>query len=531
MNSSAYRDLVNSNSVIEFDVDGHILWINDNFLKLLKAENSELLGKHHAALFSRHQKPQDEHKRIWTTLKNGQYLNAEFQFKSAKGHVTWVHTSYTPLKDTDGKIYRIIAMGIDITEKKNLSEKLEQQNIELTIAAMKARASTHAKSIFLANMSHEIRTPLNSIIGITDALAETELSDEQLSFVETLQRANTQLMSLINDVLDLSKIESGEIELRPRPFRLRKLLSDIISLFQFRVKEKGLLLDLQVHPDVPDHISLDFDRLRQALTNLINNAIKFTNRGTITIQVNPNLSSRPGDIIFAISDTGMGISPDKIREIFLPFVQGDSTATRRHGGTGLGLAITKNLVQLLDGTIWVESQPGVGSVFRFTIKAPQVLQPPHSREITDEYEFFQNSLNTEATETPKKILIVDDVDDNRFLLGVYLQKSPHHIYYANSGEEALKYVRSKEFDIVFMDIQMPGMDGLEATKEIRSIEKSLNRNSCHIIACTANAFSEDIAKSLEAGCNLHLSKPIKKDTLFKAIRSINFKHKHFNFIY
>lgn len=272
------------------------------------------------------------------------------------GEDIWIQGSYTPLKNKDGAITRIIAMAVDITEKKVLSAKLEQQNIELTVSAMKARAATHAKSIFLANMSHEIRTPLNSIIGITDAMAETTLSDEQKAFVETLQRANSQLMNLINDILDLSKIESGEIELRPRPFKLRKLLADIINLFQFRANEKGLNLELHVHPDVTDHILLDFDRLRQALTNLVNNALKFTDKGSVIVEVRPNKTTKQGDILFSISDTGIGISPDNIRDIFLPFVQGDSTATRRHGGTGLGLSITKNLVQLLEGAIWVESK-------------------------------------------------------------------------------------------------------------------------------------------------------------------------------
>lgn len=532
MDSSAFRDLIKSNAVIEFDPQGYILWVNDHFLKLLRANEQEIVGLHHSSLCPKHLDPFKEHQKVWSKVLRGQSQSGEFYRRNTVGEDIWIQGSYTPLKNQDGVITKIIAMAVDITEKKVLSAKLEQQNIELTVSAMKARAATHAKSIFLANMSHEIRTPLNSIIGITDALAETILSDEQKAFVETLQRANSQLMNLINDILDLSKIESGEIELRPRPFKLRKLLADVINLFQFRANEKGLNLELHVHPDVTDHILLDFDRLRQALTNLVNNALKFTDKGSVIVEVTPNKTTKPGDILFSISDTGIGISPENIRDIFLPFVQGDSTATRRHGGTGLGLSITKNLVQLLEGAIWVESKKHRGSVFSFTITAPEVLVDSdiNSIKISDEYEFIQNTLTSDPLEKPKDILIVDDVEDNRFLLGVFLQKSPHRIYYANSGEEALRYIKQKQFDIIFMDVQMPGMDGHETTRHVRSLEQVLARPSSHIIACTANAFSEDIAKSLEAGCNLHLSKPIKKETLLKAIRTIDFKFKKFDFI-
>lgn len=534
MDSTAFNDLIKSNAMIEFDPQGYILWVNEQFLNLWKANETELVGLHHSTLFPKQIDPFKEHDKIWSKLHEGLSHSGEFYRKNSLGEDIWIQGSYTPLKDKNGSIHRIIAMAVDITEKKNLSAKLEKQNIELTVSAMKARAATHAKTIFLANMSHEIRTPLNSIIGITDALAETQVSDEQHAYIETLQRANNQLMNLINDILDLSKIESGEIELRPRPFKLRKFLLDVINLFQFRANEKGLNLELQVHPDVTDHIILDFDRLRQALTNLINNALKFTDKGSITIEVSPNITSKTGDILFSVSDTGIGIAQENLREIFLPFIQADSTATRRHGGTGLGLSITKNLVQLLDGSIWVESKIGKGSVFRFTVRAPKASLKYESdlhSHISDEYEFIQDTLTNPSTEVPKDILVVDDVEDNRFLLGVYLQKSPHRIYYANSGEDALRYIRQKQFDIVFMDIQMPGMDGHETTRQIRSLERALDRNSCHIIACTANAFSEDIAKSLDAGCNLHLSKPIKKETLLKAIRTIDFKFKKFDFIY
>lgn len=510
MSISAYDALLNSTAIIEFDVQGHILWANQKFLNLVAYELDEIIGRHHSMFMPEHSQQELDYLEMWALLGQGRSQSGEFKRVDKNQNTIWIQGNYTPIMSPQGEVSKIVKLALDITDKKKLSENLEKKNRELLTTAAKARAATYAKSVFLANMSHEIRTPLNSIIGITDTLAETPLNNQQISFVEILQRANHQLMTIINDVLDLSKVEAGEFHLKSSVFSLRRFLEDIISVLHFRAKEKGLDLRLQVDTDVGPYLYGDSDRLRQVLINLLNNAIKFTHQGGISLRVTLNHTSRPGNILFCIADTGIGIQKNKFKDIFLPFTQADPTTTRRYGGTGLGLSITKNIVELMDGQIWLESEPGAGSVFYFTATMPTADEPVRVLE--------RPSLNPKER-SQLKILIVDDVDDNRNLLGIYLQNTNHVVEYAESGEEALRMVGETSYDVIFMDIQMPRMDGHEATRCIRELEHTEGRGPSRIYACTANAFAEDIEKSLEAGCDLHLSKPVRKDTLLRVLYS------------
>jgi PAS domain S-box-containing protein len=517
MNDSVYDALLNSNAVIEFDVEGHVLWANQNFLALMGYDLTEIKDLHHSIFLPEFHEHESEYQQLWDQLASGIPQSGEFKRLTKAKQMVWIQGSYTPVRGAHGEVCKIIKMALDVTEKRRLAENLEKKNLELHAAASKAKAATNAKSVFLANMSHEIRTPLNSIIGITDTLAETTLDPQQSNFVGILQRANHQLMTIINDILDLSKVEAGEIEMKPLPFEIKKVLDDITAVLGFRAKEKGLDLQLHIDTDVQEAFFGDADRLRQVLINLLNNSIKFTHHGSVSLTISMNRTTRPGNLLFCVADTGIGIARQKFKDIFRPFTQADATTTRRYGGTGLGLSITQKMVHLMKGDIWLESEPNVGSVFYFTTTMPVTTDevPLNHGPLLGK---FQLSDAKAILNGPRlSILVVDDVDDNRSLLGIYLQNTTHQVSYAGSGVEAVQKISDANYDLIFMDVQMPEMDGYEATRRIRSIEASLGRAPTRIIACTANAFSEDVAKSMQAGCDLHLSKPIRKDMLLKTI--------------
>lgn len=519
MTQSVYEALLNSNAVIEFDVRGNILWANQNFLNLVGYELSEVVGKHHSIFLPEFHQHELEYQKMWNQLAAGYNQSGEFKRISKDKKPLWIQGSYTPVKDDQGQVIKVVKLALDVTEKHMLSENLEKKNKELLSTAEKAKAAAYAKSVFLANMSHEIRTPLNSIIGITDTLAETSLDNQQSSFVEILQKANGQLMTIINDILDLSKVEAGEVELKLLPFDLYKVIDELVAVLGFRAKEKGLNLKIHIESDVECFYVGDSDRLRQVLMNLLNNAIKFTHRGDISLRIARNRTSRPGNLLFCVADTGIGISRTKFKDIFQPFIQADSATNRRYGGTGLGLSITKNIVQLMNGQIWLESEENIGSVFYFTVSMPETTERKTIMHNPLQGRYRLANVDHSTVHSRMRVLIVDDVDDNRLLFGIYLQNTIHDISYAQSGSQALMMVKAEHFDIIFMDVQMPDMDGYEATRAIRRLEQEQGRSPSRIFACTANAFAEDVEKSLQAGCDMHLSKPIRKDTLIKAINS------------
>lgn len=519
MTHSVYEALLNSNAVIEFDNQGYILWANPNFLNLMEYELDEIEGRHHSIFLPEFRQHEMEYQEMWDQLAEGQAQTGEYKRITKNNRQVWIQGSYTPVRNLQGQVSKIVKMAVDITEKKSLSDNLEKKNKELLGAAIKAKAATYAKTVFLANMSHEIRTPLNSIIGITDTLAETPLDDQQASFVEILQRANHQLMTIINDILDLSKVEAGEMELRPLPFRLQGLLDELNAVLGFRAKEKSLTLSMAIDPEVEEYFVGDADRLRQVLMNLVNNSIKFTNAGDIKLRVSQNNTTHKGNLLFSVTDTGIGISKQKFKDIFQPFTQADNATTRKYGGTGLGLSITKNIVQMMNGHIWFESRPGQGTSFFFTITVPSTTERKTTMHNPWQGRYQLSDIKHNLSNSRLRILVVDDVEDNRHLFGIYLQKTAYQVSYAESGHKAVAMVEKEHYDIIFMDVQMPGMDGYEATQKIRDMENKMNRTPAKIFACTANAFQEDVKRSLSAGCDLHLSKPVRKDTMLKAISS------------
>jgi signal transduction histidine kinase/DNA-binding response OmpR family regulator len=380
-----------------------------------------------------------------------------------------------------------------------------------------AERATRAKSDFLATMSHEIRTPLNAVIGMADVLASTSLTPDQQQCVEVLQRNGIGLLNLINDILDLSKVESGKVELENVPMNLREVIARAMEVIDGRAKARGLALQQYIASGVPIYLTGDPNRLRQVIINLLGNSIKFTEQGHLEVRVEQDPEdSRLGSLRFAVSDTGIGIPEDKLASVFESFTQADSSTTRKYGGTGLGLAISRQLVELMGGRIWVESQVGVGSTFFFSAKLG--VQEDQSPRATPERDPI-STAGLERIADGLRILLADDSGDNRFLILSYLKQANCSIEIAINGQEAADKFRAGRFDVVLMDVEMPVMDGYTATREIRRYEREAGMPATPVVALTAHAFADMADKSREAGFTSHLTKPIRKATLLEAMAS------------
>ncbi|MBF0369061.1 MAG: transporter substrate-binding domain-containing protein [Magnetococcales bacterium] len=396
---------------------------------------------------------------------------------------------------------------------------LSRLNRELSEANAKAMQATLAKSEFLAIMSHEIRTPMNAILGMGELLKETKLSDTQAWYVKTLNRSGETLLALINDILDLSKIEAGQLKLELVPFDLRKLIDETMALFALTAQDKGIELTAGVGEGIPKLVRGDPTRLRQVLLNLTGNAVKFTKQGRVTLQVD---RATEDHLLFTVTDTGPGIPREKQQEIFRPFTQADSSITRSHGGTGLGLTICRRLADLMGGEIRLESSAGRGSSFLFTVPFSAVessVTIPRADEAHPSAKGGETP-DTSPDEMDLQILLVDDAEDNRLLIQAFLRKTRHRLVMAENGAEAVVHFKDQHFDLVLMDIQMPVMDGYEATRQIRTWEAQSHTNPTPIIALTAHAMAEESEQIMAAGCDLHITKPIRKKRLLAAITEL-----------
>jgi signal transduction histidine kinase/DNA-binding response OmpR family regulator len=397
----------------------------------------------------------------------------------------------------------------------------QRAEADLQHAKASAESANRAKSEFLTTMSHEMRTPMNAILGMADLLSESPLRAEQRDYVRVFQKAGANLLELINNILDLSKVESGHVELEAIVFDLHALLERVIEMMVLRASDQGLRLTLEVVPDVPSHLIGDPNRLRQILVNLIGNALKFTPQGSVTLRVEKEAAPADAEealnwLRFNVVDTGIGIAPDKIKMIFERFTQADSSTTRKYGGTGLGLAISKGLVDLMGGRLGCSSELGKGSTF--FLSAPFEVREKGTAPAGDDSGSIAKLAAGPAEQHPgHRILIAEDSEYNIVLIRAYLKDSGFELDVAENGKIAVEKVMTTRPDLVLMDLQMPLMDGLEATRAIRHWEATTGARPTPILALTAHAAGEGGSVSLEAGCNEHLTKPIKRATLLEAI--------------
>lgn len=403
---------------------------------------------------------------------------------------------------------------------RDISERKEHEQ-ELLRSKDAAEAASRAKSSFLANMSHEIRTPLNGILGFAELLrrgADGGNEAARQEFIDTIDKCGRHLLTVINDVLDLSKIEAGQFEISRTTCSPHDILADVVSILRVKAKEKGLTLNYRWEGDVPESIETDADRLRQVLMNVVGNAIKFTDDGSVTIVANLEADSiGTTRLAINVKDTGIGIAPDKITAIFAPFVQGDSSVTRRYGGTGLGLSICKSLCELLGGTISVQSQLGLGSVFTFTVDAGHMKFSPSPTIVQGDVINLRAKAGDAGSGNldGRDILLVEDGEVNRQFLRLLLEQTGATVATAEDGQQGLQQARQRAFDAIILDMQMPIMDGYKAATEMRA-----SGITCPIIALTAHAMSGDADKCLRAGCSHYLSKPVKSAHLIDTLLDV-----------
>lgn len=410
--------------------------------------------------------------------------------------------------------------------------KLEEVNQRLNLVISEAQASAQeadfanrAKSDFLATMSHEIRTPLNGVIGFIDMLAETDLSEEQMDYVNTVRSSGQTLMALINDVLDFSKIESGYMNLEVRTFNLVTMLRELVGLFFNEATQRGIVLNVEISDDVSRKIDGDETRIRQILTNLLANAVKFTEQGEVSLIVTrdsiPDANGACA-LEFEVRDTGIGMNSQQLNKLFRPFSQGDSSTTRKYGGTGLGLVICKRLAEAMGGKVWATSRIGKGSSFYTRI---QIKEADGGGSVTPPHIPFKIKKETAAEDRPPKlgerlplkIAVAEDNLANQRVLQMMLRRLGWEADFKENGKELIEHLKHEQCDLVFMDLQMPVMDGLEATSLIRSGAVGDAVQGVKIIALTANALSSDEGRCIDAGMDAYLSKPLKYDLLEQRI--------------
>ncbi len=424
----------------------------------------------------------------------------------------------------EGKVISVIGLATDVTsqkvrefkeaeQKKMLESLVAERTKELTISRDQAEAASKAKTAFLSTVSHEIRTPMNAIVGFTHIFERTNLTSTQINYLDKIQLSAGALLNIINDVLDISKIEAGKLELANSPMQLQSIVNTVHSIIGFSAADKGLKININFEDDVPTALIGDQKRLSQILLNLFNNAIKFTAKGSISLRVFVKEPVQDEHILigFELTDTGIGLTDEQRSRLFKPFSQADNTISRSFGGTGLGLAICKKLAELMGGDIGVNSVYGQGSTFWFTIKPKVTSQEEFKNSISEANISLKSSDDEELKFDGVNILVVEDNDINQEIAMAFLEPYGFVIDIANNGKEAVDMVKKKQYRCIFMDMQMPVMDGVEATINIRKLGEKAEFDyllNTPIIAMTANAMNEDKERCLAAGMNGHITKPI-----------------------
>ena len=500
-------------AVIILDSTYRVEWANDSFVRMTGYEMDEVRAKPLVDVFFGDDVESDSCRALMTAFAAGHGVSQELLHERKDGRTYWASISITPAFSDDGNIHRWIGIATDATRRRHAQEALRQAKEEAELAS-------RVKSEFLANMSHEIRTPMNAIIGMSELALETKLDEEQREYLTTILDSAENLLRLLNDILDLSKIEAQKLFIEVVEFPLAETLRDALKPFAFQAKQQGIRLDLELPLDVPERLVGDPTRLRQIVANLTGNAVKFTSEGCIKVAVAAT-EVTDGDVTlrFSVRDTGIGIPQDRLRQIFEAFAQADSSTSRQFGGTGLGLTISKQLVELMNGRIWVESEVGVGSTFFFEIRLPVARAEKAEHRAAPVMKAGDGAELGDELKQPLHILVTDDNRANRRLARKILEKREHLVDEAASGEEVLDLVKNRRFDVVLMDVQMPGMDGLETSLAIRQLGDDLAVQP-FIVALTAHAMRGDRERCLAAGMDAYIAKPLRTKQLLALIDAV-----------
>ena len=493
------------NAVIATDLEGRIIYWNRFSEVLYQWKAEEVLGRSIAKTIVPPEKSILMNEVMADIIRYG-YRESEHIVQRKDGSLFPAFYAFSTLSDEVGRLMGFVGVSIDLTERK----KVEQ---DLRLAKERAESATKAKSAFLANMSHEIRTPMNAVIGFTGLLLNTNIDPEQRDCIETIRSSGDSLLAVISDILDFSKIEGGMLDLERESFDLQECLETSVNMVAEAAASKCLSLGFKIDPAVPGQLVGDLTRLRQILVNLLGNAVKFTETGSIHISVSSlGTSDKEYEIQFIVRDSGIGISRDRMSRLFQSFSQVDASTTRKYGGTGLGLAICKHLAELMGGRIWAESNPGKGSTFYFTIKAEASNEPSERRP--EESPALPSTASDPERLVHLRILLAEDNVVNQKVALRMLGRLGYRADIAADGLEVLKALQSHHYDVVLMDVQMPEMDGLEATRSIRRMPG----RQPYIIAMTAHAMKGDREECLGVGMNDYVSKPVRIEELNAALQ-------------
>ncbi len=493
---AAYNNLFGaidkSNAVIEFSPNGIVQYVNDSFLEIIGYHKEELMGKHHEILLD--EKDKESNANFWETLNKGNFKSGRFKRKHKNGSEIWIQASYSPVLNSKNEVVKVTKIAQNITLEIHAQEALKK-------AKSLADELNIQKDHFIANISHEIRTPINAVLGFTDLLLDEETNEKKVSYLKSVKTAGDNLLYLINDILDLSKIEAGIFQIDTTPFNLFEVIDNVFSILTLKAHQKQLSFNKAIAKNVPEYIIGDKNRLTQILINLLGNAIKFTLEGNVTL----NLYLDDNNTLkFEISDTGIGIPENKLTSIFERFSQAQENTSRQFGGSGLGLNISKLLVEKQGGNIYVESTFNKGSKFSFTLPFENV-DSIEEKPLQEKKHLLNNNS--------AKILMCEDNEMNQKLMNAVFLGTNHQLDIANNGFEGLKLLSEKEYDLILMDIQMPELDGNETAKIIR---QKLKLN-LPIIAITAHSTVKEKERCLANGMNDYVSKPFKKLELLEKI--------------